>query len=144
MIHRRGSGNQILDFEIHILNIKVCIESYRRIIFFAYKTRWENNFHETYLIKNFCWNHSCTIEMYWTCVFHKKITSLMYRFWEILININLFQSIESRLTPDITKMYTKYDVVFYLNLKFWQFFNKIDSSEYVIQWRSKKMNSILP
>ena len=27
-------------------------------------------------------------------------------------------------------MYTKYDFVFYLNLKFWQVFNKIDSSEY--------------
>ena len=32
------------------------------------------------------------------------------------------------------KMYTKYDFVFYLNLKSWQVFNKIDSSEYVIQF----------
>ena len=31
-------------------------------------------------------------------------------------------------------MYTKYEFVFYLNLKFWQVFNKIVSSEYVIQF----------
>ena len=31
-------------------------------------------------------------------------------------------------------MYTKYDFVFYLNLKFCLVINKIDSSEYVIQF----------
>ena len=31
-------------------------------------------------------------------------------------------------------MYTKYDFVFNLNLKFWQAFNKIDLSEYVIEF----------
>ena len=30
-------------------------------------------------------------------------------------------------------MYTKYDFVFYLNLKFWQVFNENDSSEYRMQ-----------
>ena len=49
----------------------------------------------------------------------------MHRFWEILINIYLFRQF---------KMYTKNDFVFYLNLKSWQVFNKIDSSEYVIQF----------
>ena len=32
------------------------------------------------------------------------------------------------------KMYTTYDLVFYLNLKSWLDFNYIDSSEYVIQF----------
>ena len=89
---------------------------------------------KNYPIIRFCWNTACTIEIYWTCISHKKITSLMYIFWEILININLFRSIYNQLSPDIIKMNTMYDFVFYLNLKFWQVFNKIDSLEYVIQF----------
>ena len=54
---------------------------------------------KNYSVINFCWNYACTFEMYWTNIFHKKITSLMYRFWEILININLFSvNLESVIT----------------------------------------------
>ena len=39
-----------------------------------------------------------------------------------------------KLSPDIIKMYTKFDFVLYLNLQFWHFFDKIYSSEYVIRF----------
>ena len=32
------------------------------------------------------------------------------------------------------KMYTQYDFVFHLNLQFWQVFDNLDSSEYVIEF----------
>ena len=48
-----------------------------------------------YWIINFCCYYTCVIEMYWTCtcIFYNKISSLMFRFWEILMNIQLFRSI---------------------------------------------------
>ena len=48
---------------------------------------------KTYWIINFSWNYTWFTEMYQTCVFHKKISRLMFRFWEILINKQLFRSI---------------------------------------------------
>ena len=42
----------------------------------------------------------------------------MFRFREKLINTNLFRSIKSQLSADISKMYTKYDFVLNLNLQF--------------------------
>ena len=78
------------------------------------------------------------------CLYHRNVLNLYFSqennkfIVQILRNIDKYKSFsvnwESVITRHIIKMYTKYDSVFYLNLKFWQFFNKIDSAEYVMQF----------
>ena len=51
----------------------------------------------------------------------------MFGFLDIMINIQPFQSIKSQLSPDMMKRYTQYGFDFYLNIKFWQVLDKIDS-----------------
>ena len=36
------------------------------------KTCWTAN-------SSYCWNYTCIIELYWTSIFHKKLSSLMFR-----------------------------------------------------------------
>ena len=83
---------------------------------------------------NFCWNYICIIEMYWSCIFHKKISSSRFRFWVILINIIIFYG-QFRVSYHHTLWKcTQYDFVFYLNLQFWQISDKMYYSGYVIQF----------
>ena len=55
----------------------------------------------------------------------------MFRFQEILTNMQLVRLIYSHSSPDMMKMYTQYDFVFYLNLQNLNVFDEIEYTEYM-------------
>lgn len=68
---------------------------------------------------NVWWNHVCTIDMYWNCIFHQQISSFMLWFFRNIVEYTIYRSLRSQLSPHMMKMCDQYDFLFYHNLTLW-------------------------
>ena len=74
---------------------------------------------------------------------HRNVLSLYFSLENITFNVKSLRNIDKHLSVLVNlksviakqdKMYNQCDFVLYLNLQFWQVFDKIHSSEYKIQY----------